>query len=470
MLNEAAGLCHEPSETERIRFSNDLSVLSRDLSEGAFWLTQETIAALRCIVASFQVLFEAGSQLGVSKGAALRNVIRASQSANISDLAVLARTENLARSTDKWLRLISLKLPVFSLATIPDDASFSQLIITSWPGSEAFRRLAGKLLTPNIVAISYSFEARWLSHCQRRLSQRVALTPVSATEKTAIVSGGNSRIMWPEKAKAEDPPQEPVSEGHGFDVWTYEQRLKSIRKGERGDAASGVTLAAKYVSFIGDSYAYLTRWHKVPVATKLLETSRAGTKALPERVVEDLRLGDLVVFPEGGQKAVLAQMADRLIGADAQAVRKRSKFWREALFSSGMSPEEFLMQAKNLGHSRHLVTIRNWYYDDAQIGPGERQDLDLIAVVTESDQLDTAGNDIWEAITFLRSKHLAAGSVLRDAVLNQLREVLPSVEENGSRIEVPNLGAACVVQVDAIAPSFTDESRSQVDRLLWDEY
>jgi hypothetical protein len=56
-----------------------------------------------------------------------------------------------------------LKLPVFSLATIPDDASFARLIVTSWPGSDAFRRLVGKLITPDIVAISYGFNSRSFS-------------------------------------------------------------------------------------------------------------------------------------------------------------------------------------------------------------------------------------------------------------------------------------------------------------------
>ena len=73
------------------------------------------------------------------------------------------------------------------------------------------------------------------------------------------------------------------------------------------------------------------------------------------------------------------------------------------------------------------------------------------------------------SISFLRSNHLSAGSVLRDAVLQQLHEALPAIEENGSRIEVPNLGAAWIVQVDAIAQDFNEEARNHVDRLLWDD-
>ena len=297
------------------------------------------------------------------------------------------------------------------------------------------------------------------------------MTPVSSKEKAALIDGGKARIVWPEE-KVEKPPPPPPPSSAGtptFDVWSYEQRLKSIRKGGRSDAAAGETVRAKYVSFIGDSYAFFTQWHKVPVATRLLGANQSAQKALPERVVDDLQPGDLVVFPEGGEKALIAQMADRLIGAEALSVRKRSRLWQQVLRSSHLSPDKFLVHAMSLGFHRHILTIRNWFYDEAQIGPAEREDLDLISVVTDSAELGNAADDVWDAISFLRSNHLGAGSVLRDAVLQQLRQALPAIEENGSRIEVPSLGAAWVVQVDSIAADFTEESWNQVDRLLWDD-
>lgn len=469
MLNEAAGLCHEPVADERDRFVNDLEGLRSELDAGAFWLKPEIVATLRSVLDSFRDLFESGSQLGICKGVALRRAIEAAKSLTGTEVAVLARTENKASSIERWLSSNGLKVTVFSLATIPDDACFDTLIVTSWPGSDAFRRLVGKLITPELVAVSYGFESRWLAQCQRRLAQRASLTPISAKEKADLISGGKTRVEWPEPPKVETPPP-PPGEATGFDVWSYEQRLKSIRKGNRGDVPVGATVRAKYVSFVGDSYALLTQWHKVPVATRLLGVNRVRPKTLPERVVDDLKLGDVVVFPEGGEKAVIAQMADQMIGADAPSVRKRSRLWQEILRSSGISPEQFLAHAMSLGYRRDILTFRNWFFDESQIGPAKREDLDLIAVVADSDELGEEADDVWEAISFLRSNHLAVGSVLRDAVLQQLQQSLAAIEENGSRIEVPNLGAAWVVQVDSVSPDFSDETRNQVDRLLWDDH
>ena len=65
MLNEVAGLCHEPSAIERDRFANDLAGLRSELDAGAFWLKPEIVTTLRSVHDSFCVLVEPGSQLGI---------------------------------------------------------------------------------------------------------------------------------------------------------------------------------------------------------------------------------------------------------------------------------------------------------------------------------------------------------------------------------------------------------------------
>jgi hypothetical protein len=469
MLNEMAGLCHEPSRAERDRLEEELFNLRAELDSSPFWFKPDTVAKLRTVLGTFGPLLESGSQLGNTKGDAVIRAIEMAKSSSEFEMAVLTRTERQARSIEHWLSSIGLQLSVFSLATLPDDASFDRLVITSWLGSEAFRRLITKLITADIVAASYGFEARWLAQCQKWLLQKPELTPVTAEEKAFLVAPGETGIVWPEPGSEQITVSPSTESAASFDVWNYEQRLKSIRKNSPTDPNIDGTVRSKYLSFVGSSYALLTQWHKVPVATHLLGPNALVQKSLPEQVIDDLRIGDVVVFPEGGEKAIIAQIADRLIGANAPKLRQRSRIWREALRTSGMSPEQFLALAKTLGFSRHIGTIRNWFFDETQIGPGEREDLDVITAVTGHDELYKHCNDCWDAISFLRSSHLSAGSKLRDAILQQLRDALPAIEENGSRIEIPNLGAAWIVEVDAIAPDFAEEASNQVNRLLWDE-
>ena len=105
-----------------------------------------------------------------------------------------------------------------------------------------------------------------------------------------------------------------------------------------------------------------------------------------------------------------------------------------------MSPEQFLAHARTYRFSRQIITIRNWFYDEGQIGPSERTDLTLIAAVTKSAELDKAANDVFDAISFLRSNHVRAGSLLREAVRPNWRKCCQQLRKTAraskSRISV----------------------------------
>ncbi len=465
LLNEASGFCCAPTAVEGARIALELKTLQAELDSQSMWLDAAALAKLRQMVAALQEFYDVKSTLGAAKGDSLRSALTTRFG---KPTAVVVRSETQRQSLEQWLRGKHADVSVHTIGTLGDEATFDFLVVTSWLGGDAFRKLAGRLIAPNIVALCYAFENRWLQQCQRRIMQRPVLSSLSNEEKAAVVGGTATKIQWPQHMTVSEP--EPTeSKAMDFDVWTYEQRLKATRKGgANADVATQGFVPAKYVSFVGDGYAHLTRWHKVPVATGLLASRPGKGSSLPERLVDDLTAGDLVVFPEGGGKAVIASVADGIIGPEAASLRARCRLWREVLQASGMTPESFHARAKDFGFSRHLLTIRNWYYDEAQIGPGDRDDLDLIAIVMESTELEKAAGEIWEKMTLLRSNHISAGSVLRDAVLSQLQNALAGIGESGSRIEIPNLGAAWVVQVDLVAPKFEDESRNRVDRLLWD--
>lgn len=126
--------------------------------------------------------------------------------------------------------------------------------------------------------------------------------------------------------------------------------------------------------------------------------------------------------------------------------------WKDVLQDSGITPEEFLSQARNLNRPRHRATIRHWFAESLQIGPREKDDLVLIALVTNNQQLDARIEDVRLAIERLRGSHLSAGMRLREVLLQRLPEVINQVEENGTKIDLAEFGSAWVVQVDSVAP------------------
>jgi hypothetical protein len=205
----------------------------------------------------------------------------------------------------------------------------------------------------------------------------------------------------------------------------------------------------------------------------LLSRTSAQRQRLPERPAADLRSGDFIVFPESGERGLIHQKADQLLGAKAPPLRALAHLWKDALVASGMSPDTFATHAMELRRSRHIVTIRNWFADTPQIGPGLgnedlSEDLELVSLVTGYEPLASKLPAVMAAIKDLRSAHLSAGARLRDVLIDRLPQVIERVEEDGTMVDLGDLGSAWIVQVDSISPSTELRGRGDVNRLLWD--
>ena len=192
---------------------------------------------------------------------------------------------------------------------------------------------------------------------------------------------------------------------------------------------------------------------------------RANQK-LPERTFVDIKPGDFIVFPESGDREFVQMVADKAVGATAPQLRKLARRWKDALQKSGLTPEQFHHQAKNFNFPRHPATIRYWFADNSQIGPREKDDLVLIGLVTGDKEFEAEIDDVQLAIERLRGSHLSAGMRLRDTLLQRLPQVMGQVEENGTQVDLDELGSAWIVQVDSVASADELRGRSEVNRLL----
>jgi hypothetical protein len=271
--------------------------------------------------------------------------------------------------------------------------------------------------------------------------------------------------IWLEENAKEASPPSTISTDTG--IWHFEQRLRAARKGIAAlPAVATDTVPARYISFVGNGYAFLTESHKLPVATALVSGIVRPNQKLPERTVLEIKAGDFIVFPESGEREFIQMVADKGIGTTAPQLRKLARRWKDALQKSGLTPEQFHQQAKGFNRPRHPATIRYWFADSSQIGPREKDDLVLIALVTGDKTLEAEIDDVRLAIERLWSAHLSAGMRLRDALLQRLPQVMGQVEENGTKVDLGELGSAWIVQVDAIAPNDELRGRSEINRLL----
>src|SRR5262249_47032529 len=153
---------------------------------------------------------------------------------------------------------------------------------------------------------------------------------------------------------------------------------------------------------------------------------------------------------------------------------KLAHLWKDALWSSRITPDSFHKQAAALKRSRHISTIRNWFADSSQIGPGVGEDdliadLETVALVTNHGPLEKHLNEVADAIRRLRGPHLAGGVRVRDALLKNLPKVIGKIDGNETRVDLGELGSAWVVEVEPIDAEAEQRPRGDVNRLQREE-
>jgi hypothetical protein len=464
MLNDASAIVRPLTTLQQKRFATQVGNMRAEL-ENNVWLKPESAKTLNDITSAIEASLLADRKPGLSKGAALYRVVRETQAARLK-CALLARNENQIEELKLWMRQRGISLETYSSRTMPEDSSFDRLICVSWLGWYSLKQITDLLVSPRITVLAYPFEGRWLSQCKSRLRLRPDAPTVTAVEKGGLVAiNKKTPVIWLEENAKEASPPSTISTDTG--IWHFEQRLRAARKGIAAlPAVATDTVPARYISFVGDCYAFLTESHKLPVATALVSGIVRPNQKLPERTVVEIKAGDFIVFPESGEREFVQMVADKGIGTTAPQLRKLARRWKDALQKSGLTPEQFHQQAKGFNRPRHPATIRYWFADSSQIGPREKDDLVLIALVTGDKILEAEIDDVRLAIERFWSAHLSAGMRLRDALLQRLPQVMGQVEENGTKVDLGELGSAWIVQVDAIAPNDELRGRSEINRLL----
>jgi HPt (histidine-containing phosphotransfer) domain-containing protein len=469
LFGDACGALALPETKRRRDIIEDIGHLRTQLDGQGAWLSPEEMAAMRTFTDHMELCYGPSSSLGAPKGAALRESLDQALAENASAV-LLARRETQVADLRLWLdnQELAARVPVYSPRTLPRDEAYERLIINSWLGADMMKQMASRLAAPRLTLVGYPWEIAWLNQCRPRFGPKPVAHALSGGEKSGFVWGSEKpAVPWPEADGSAQPPPDIATVP---EIWNFERQLRAVRKGIAArPMASGEAVRAYYVSFTGDAYAFLTDSHKLPVATELAAGRAHANKRLPEKVITELGPDDFVVFPESGDREFIQEIADKIMGEEAATKQRRTAHrWKDALKSSKMTADEFYQKARELGHRRHPATVRNWFAETSQIGPREEDDLVLIALVTGDAVLEREVEKVRAAIKSLWGVHLSAGNKVRDALLSRLPNALGAVEENGTKIDLGELGAAWVVQVDAITAHAEQRGRNEVNRLLFD--
>lgn len=461
LLNRTARSIGPASLDERKPLEELIGSIGRDLNQAALWTGGEEMASLIFSFETAKALLLNSSGFGSAKAQLVLSSIRESKQP-----ALLACDSLHQTSLASWLRAIGLEgVSVHTVGTLNDTTAASNLICPAWPRSTRLAAAAQMLCAPNINLICHPFEAIWAQGARRRILNPTTIsTSISSAAISSILSNGAGRAL--PALKDEEPAT--IRSASDTYAWDFEKALGAVRKGTGASVAPEEAVQARYVGFHGDGYAYLTTGHKVPVAN-VLRGAASKESSIPERTVEDIRPDDLLIFTESGAKSVLMEMADRRLGGEAKRLRTTARLWRDAIQKWGKGPVEFEAKARAAGCTRHSVTIRHWCEESLQIGPSRREDLEVIAKVTESGSLISSINEVWTAILQLRAEHLSAGSRLQDDIVAGIARTGAKVTDEGSRVEIAGLGAVWIVRVDHVSEETESRSRNEINRLLRDQ-
>jgi hypothetical protein len=363
-----------------------------------------------------------------------------------------------------WLdRLGFVDVPVYSIDDIPEDRIFGRILVLSWPRSTRFDELVHRYVTTDLRMVSYSFEGKWLKQYQKG-HMRSRLQEISSRKKFQMV--GISTGSEPDAAEEAVQSKEVVS----FDI--PEERFLARRKRsgrlDGGESEQEVLVEAWYVGFVGSTFANLTEGHELAVLNGYVSGQAVGSK-VPMRSVDELSTGDYVLFRESGDSDIIRFIAEDEIGKEKyQRLRTEATRWRKALTSLGDDPRKVWDQLRAVGFDRHLMTVKSWMYDENRICPKDIEDVRKIAEAARDRELLDALTQVEQAKEELMSLHISAGFRLTQLLMRELPGKMGTLAKAETELDL-GVGKVWIVRIEEIDRSPSQQRRSQVNRLLWDE-
>jgi len=404
-----------------------------------------------------------GLRVGEKKGEILLELLQ-TDNGHQRNLIVTRHAENAAR-LGAWLQLQGIDTPVICDRNLSKDELVDQIILTSWLNSERFGKLVKKYTSPCISLLGYPFEKVWLDYYRVRLSKERLSNPIDNGERSAI-SGIPEELFSVPDIPAEEAVQIVGDTSGKPSIFDIERKILRRRKGTKPSTYSSPDdCESRYVGFADDFYAHLTESREMPVVTALVTGRDPSPGVISERTVDELEVGDFVLFREGSAKGVVQLFAEESIGREEYGrLRKSANVWRGALLARGGSVRELHRLLKSYGLKKTEPTIRSWLQNRNRIGPFSEQDVQIIARATKGAFSDDP-NRVWEAICRVRNEHRSAGHQISAWLLEELSGRRNLIADGGGKVDL-GFGELQIVEVEEIGTELEKYPAGKVNRLL----
>ena len=482
LINNYSRLIRIPEQSWSEHLQQKLRLLRQQFNSHQQWLSDKAVQCIGTIFAGLADLAERPFANGNHKVNRLYDLINETSESAMTGILV-ARTEETERSQQYWeTRLPGEKLRNIRFVTLPDllspDRSFvpDQIITCGWLGAEKMFPLLHSYITPCITMLVYPFEEKWFRSAQQAWTRQNSFN-IRAKDFSDIL-GLTEKDLETIEYKAEGPVE--AVEKDEFDIFEFELKIRTYRY--RSYVSSGDTREevsrAKLVVFAGNRFAFLTESHRLPVVTEVMK-EKSSKEEFPRKDVTQLQAGDYVLFQESNRD-IIREIADKgLVKAGQSHLRQVAGLWREALrdmyrkIPGGLGGLVELL--RNAGCRRHPATIRNWLFDEDQIGPGIITDLQRIARATGNRSLTDRLDEVRAAILRVRGAHHEASTYIRNKLLASLPEIivggrsLPDYASGSMVLNLDEFGQVAILQIEEIGDDWEEIPANSVNRLLSEE-
>ncbi len=482
LVNDLSRLIRVPEQSWAERFHQKLQLSRQQFNAHQQWLSDRAIQCTSAVIVGLADLAEKRAASDNHKVNRLYELInQAAESDTIG--IVVAKTEEAELSQQYWTaRLPPKKSRNIRFVTMLDllgpDSSFlpDQIIICGWLGMEKMFQLLHSHITSRITLLLYPFEAKWFASAQRGWTERTSFN-IRAKDFSDMLE-----LTEKDLEAIEYKSEEPVEAAKKDEVDIVEFELKIRQNRYRSYVFSGDSpeevARAKLVVFAGNRFAYLKESHRLPVVTEVTK-EKGSVEGFPRKDVTQLQAGDYVLFQESNRD-IIREIADRgLVKAGQPHLRQVAGLWREALretyqkIPGGLDGLVELL--RNAGCMRHPVTIKNWLFDEDQIGPGIIADLQRIAKATRNRSLNNRLDEVSGAILRVRGAHHEASIYIRNKLLASLPEIivgersLPNYASGAMLLNLDEFGQVEILQIEEIGDDWEEIPASSVNRLQSEE-
>jgi hypothetical protein len=186
-------------------------------------------------------------------------------------------------------------------------------------------------------------------------------------------------------------------------------------------------------------------------------------------LARELQPGDLIIVREGGEKDILREVAEQLIGVETYGhLRRAAGFWRGQIRASEYKPEQLRKLLQEEGLDRGLPTLRYWMSEEGPIGPHDPEvSLPIIAAALGESPDSREWAACLSAIHNLRRLHVTTGFKLTQVLLHECGEAIQEHSEHETPFEL-SLGTVWLLEVEQVEAERRPWPYTQVNRIQWE--